>query len=67
MRRRRLWIGLAALALLDNCAGNHGQDPAEREFNAWADQVEHDNQADGAVDFEEPSNILARVVPANEQ
>ena len=65
--RRRMWIGLAALALLDNCGGSHRQDPAEREFNAWANQVEQDNQANGAVDFEEPSNILARVVPGNGQ
>jgi hypothetical protein len=62
-----VWIGLAALTLLGGCGPEHQQDSAEREFNAWANQVEQDNQANGSVDFEEPSNILARVVPRNGQ
>jgi len=65
--RRRIGIGLAALALLAGCGEALKQDSAEREFNAWANQIEQSNQANGAVDFEEPSNILARVVPGNGQ
>jgi hypothetical protein len=66
-KRGRIWIGLAAVALLAGCGQALKQDPAEREFNAWANQVEQDNQANGSVDLEEPSNILARVVPDNGQ
>jgi hypothetical protein len=67
-QRRRIAIALAALAWLAGCAP--GQDPAEREFNAWANQIERDKAADPAnaqADFDEPSNILERVVPANAQ
>ena len=68
--RRRIAAGLAALALLSGCGPPAEQDKAEREFNAWANQVEQANgndPANGSVDFEEPSNVLARVVPANAQ
>jgi outer membrane biogenesis lipoprotein LolB len=68
--RRRIAIGLAALALLAACSQPREQDQAEREFNAWANQVEQANDndpANGSVDFEEPANVLARVVPANAQ
>jgi hypothetical protein len=68
--RRRIAIGLAALALLAGCSRPLRQDSAEREFNAWANQVQQANDKDpanGSVDFEEPSNVLARVVPANGQ
>ena len=67
--RRRIAAGLAALALLAGCNRPLKQDKAEREFNAWANQVEQANDndpANGSVDFEEPSNVLARVVPANQ-
>lgn len=67
---RRVWFALAVSALLCGCGGGQGHDSAEREFNDWANQVEQDNQANGAngaVDLEEPSNILARVVPGNGQ
>jgi hypothetical protein len=72
-RRRdlpRIAIALAALALLAGCDRTLKQDKAEQEFNAWANQVEQANandQSNAAVDFEEPSNVLARVVPANRQ
>jgi spermidine/putrescine-binding protein len=66
-KRRRIGLGLAGLALLAGCGKALKHDPAEREFNAWANQIEQSNQANGAVDFEEPSNILARVVPDNAQ
>ena len=68
--RRRIAIGIAALALIAGCSQPARQDKAEREFNAWANQIEQANENDPAnssVDFEEPSNILARVVPANSQ
>jgi hypothetical protein len=68
--RGRIAIGLAALALLATCNEPATQDSAEREFNAWANQIEQANDhdpANGTVDFEEPSNVLARVVPANGQ
>jgi hypothetical protein len=68
-QRRRIAIALATLAWLTGCV-QQGQDPAEREFNAWANQIERDKAADPAnaqTDFDEPSNILERVVPANAQ
>jgi outer membrane murein-binding lipoprotein Lpp len=69
-QRRRIGIGLAALALLAGCSSQQKQDAAEREFNAWANQVDQDNangQADAQVGLDEPANILAGGVPANAQ
>jgi|KBSMisStandDraft_5_1062788.scaffolds.fasta_scaffold928892_2 hypothetical protein len=59
---------LAALALLAGCGHSQRHNSAENEFNAWANGVEHEganDQANATVDFEEPTNVMERVVPAN--
>ena len=59
---------LAALALLAGCDPPQRHNSAENEFNAWANGVEREvanSQGNATVDFEEPSNVMARVVPAN--
>jgi hypothetical protein len=61
-------IALAALALLAGCGQTQRHNSAENEFNAWADQLERakaNGQAAAPVDFEEPANVMERVVPAN--
>ena len=66
--RRRIAIGLALLGWLAACGQPHRHNSAENEFTAWANDVENQSangQAD--PDFEEPANIMARVVPANSQ
>jgi hypothetical protein len=66
--RRRIGIMLAALALLAGCNESQKQDSAEREFNAWANDVERQGgNGQAAVDFEEPANVMARVIPTNAQ
>ena len=68
--RRRIAIALATLAWLAGCGQQQKEDSAEREFNAWANQIEQAKARDPAnaqADFEEPANILERVVPANAQ
>ena len=70
LRWGRAAAAIAALAMLAGCSQPAQQDSAEREFNAWANQIEQangDDPANSSVDFEEPSNVLARVVPANSQ
>jgi hypothetical protein len=65
--KRRLVL-LAALALLGACNHSQRHNSAENEFNAWANGVEHqgaNGQANATVDFEEPTNVMERVVPAN--
>jgi outer membrane biogenesis lipoprotein LolB len=62
--RRRIGSAALALALLAGCGQAHKPDSAEREFNAWANHVE---QSNGATDFEEPANVMDRVVPPNGQ
>ena len=64
---RRLVL-LAALALSGGCSHSQRHNSAENEFNAWANGVEHESangQGNATVDFEEPTNVLDRVVPAN--
>lgn len=64
--RRRALLALAALALLGACSPPQGHNAAENEFTAWANDVEReDANGQATPDFEEPSNILARAVPAN--
>ena len=66
--RRRIAIGLALLVCLAACDESHRHNSAENEFTAWANEVENQSangQAD--PDFEEPANIMARIVPANSQ
>jgi ABC-type glycerol-3-phosphate transport system substrate-binding protein len=66
--RRRAGIALAALALLAGCSQPHRHNSAENEFTAWANDVERES-ANSQVnpDFEEPANVMARIVPANAQ
>ncbi|MBV9883088.1 MAG: hypothetical protein JO276_08775 [Sphingomonadaceae bacterium] len=67
-RRRLRWLALAAAVLTSACGGPPQHAAAENEFNAWADQVEHESangQANAPVDLEEPRNVLDRVTPAN--
>jgi hypothetical protein len=64
---RRLAI-FAALALLAGCSHSQRHNSAENEFNAWANGVEHlpaKDQANATVDFEEPTNVMARTAPPN--
>jgi len=68
-RNRRL-VPLAVLALLAGCSPAQRHNSAENEFNAWANGVEQqraNGQANATIDFEEPSNVMQRVVPANAQ
>jgi hypothetical protein len=62
--RHRIGFVLAAMALLAGCAPQK-HNSAENEFNAWAAQVERDRANGQGVDFTEPANVMARVVPAN--
>jgi hypothetical protein len=64
---RRLVL-LAALSLEAGCGQPQRHNSAENEFNAWANGVEQEgarNQANATLDFEEPTNVMQRVVPAN--
>jgi hypothetical protein len=64
--RRRTPLALAALALLAGCSQPGRHNSAENEFTAWANDVERDSANGQATpDFEEPANVMARVVPAN--
>jgi outer membrane murein-binding lipoprotein Lpp len=68
--RRHIGAMLVALTLLAGCSHSQRHNSAENEFNAWANGVEHESangQANATVDFEEPTNVMARVVPANAQ
>ena len=61
-----LAIGLAASAPLAGCDQPLRHNSAENEFTAWANEVERDSANRQATpDFEEPANVMARVVPAN--
>ena len=65
---RRSLALLAALALMAGCSPAQRHNSAENEFNAWANGVERESangEGNATVDFEEPSNVMARVVPAN--
>jgi uncharacterized lipoprotein YajG len=62
----RIGVVLAALALLAGCSEPSRHNSAENEFTAWANDVERDSANGQATpDFEEPANVMARVVPAN--
>jgi hypothetical protein len=67
--RRRIGIALVALAALAACSQPQRHNSAENEFNAWANQMEHEsrNGQAAAPDFEEPANIMERVTPATGQ
>jgi ABC-type glycerol-3-phosphate transport system substrate-binding protein len=66
--RRRIRIALAALALLAGCSQAARHNSAENEFTAWANEVEREDANRQTIpDFEEPANVMARVVPANGQ
>lgn len=66
--RLRIGLALASLASLAACSQPHRHNSAENEFTAWANDVERDSaNAQRNPDFEEPANIMARVVPGNGQ
>jgi ABC-type glycerol-3-phosphate transport system substrate-binding protein len=66
--RRRIRIALTALALLAGCSQAPRHNSAENEFTAWANEVEREDANRQTIpDFEEPANVMARVVPANAQ
>jgi outer membrane biogenesis lipoprotein LolB len=63
--RHRARIALAAVALLASCGAPQRHNSAENEFNAWAGQQERAQANGQSVDFDEPVNVMDRVVPAN--